>query len=434
MARADAFVRDAPAALPAFPRPTVLTRRFLPLLFSALAALVVLHAAPARAQTPGAGEPDLSKVRIRMGPLSLNPSIALTNIGVDNNVFNEPDEAKPKSDFTFTLQPATDLWLHTGPTWVTGRIQEDLVWFQTYSSERSVNATYSAGWLVPLTRLRFNVNATRRNLRDRPGFEIDARSQRFETEYTGSIEVRTLSKTYFGLTAARQHVDFDKDAIFLNRNLQFELNRETTSAGATVRYQMTPLTGITLAATRSQDRFEFSSLRDSNSTAATASLNFDPLALIRGSMTVGYRDFEPLSPGLAAYKGLTASGNLSYVLYGSTKFTFGVNRDVQYSYDVNEPYYLLTAFTGSIAQQLFGPIDVTARAGVNSLAYRDRAGAAVVVSDRVDRGHAFGGGVGYHTSSGFRIGFDVDQTNRVSDISSRQYNDLRIGTSVTYVF
>jgi len=369
-----------------------------------------------------------------MGPLSLNPSIALTNIGVDDNVFNEPDQANPKSDFTFTLQPATDLWLHTGPTWVTGRVQEDLVWFKTYSSERSVNAAYSIGWLVPLTRLRFNVGATRRNLRDRPGFEIDARSQRFETEYNGAAELRTLSKTYIGVTASRQRVDFDKDAIFLNQNLQFELNRVTDAAGVTLRYQMTPLTGLTFAATRSQDRFEFSSLRDSNSTAATATVNFDPLALIRGSMTIGYRDFEPLASGLSPYKGLTASGNLSYVLYGATKFTVGVNRDVQYSYDVNQPYYLQTALTGSIAQQLFGPIDVTARAGVSNLAYRDRAGAAVVVSDRVDRGHSYGGGVGYHTSSGFRIGFDVDRSNRVSDISSRQYNDLRIGTSVTYAF
>jgi len=398
----------------------------------ALAAIILLHGAPAAAQT-GIGEPDPAKVRIRMGPLWLNPGIALSNIGVDNNVFNEPDSENPKSDFTFTVQPATDLWLHTGPTWVTGRIQEDLVWFQTYASERGVNATYSVGWLVPLTRIRFNVGATRRNRRDRPGFEIDARSQRFETEYNGAVEVRTLSKTYFGVTASRQRVDFDKDAIFLNRNLQFELNRETTSAGVTARYQLTPLTGLTFAATRSEDRFEFSSLRDSNSTAATLSLNFDPLALIRGSLTIGYRDFEPLSPGLSAFKGMTAAANLSYVLFGATKFGVGVNRDVQYSYDVNQPYYLETAVTGSIAQQLFGPIDVVARAGVDNLAYRDRVGADVQLSNRVDRGHSFGGGVGYHTSGGFRIGFDVDHLNRVSDISSRQFDDLRIGSSVTYV-
>ena len=399
----------------------------------ALAAIVLLHGSPAAAQAT-TGEPDPAKVRIRMGPLWLNPTIALANIGVDKNVFNEPDDANPKSDFTFTVQPATDLWLHTGPTWVTGRVQEDLVWFQTYSSERGVNATYSIGWLVPLTRLRFNVGATRRNRRDRPGFEIDARSQRFETEYNGAVEVRTLSKTYFGVTASQQRVDFDKDAIFLNRNLQFELNHETTSAGVTMRYQLTPLTGLTFAATRSQDRFEFSSLRDSNSTAATATINFDPLALIRGSATIGYRDFEPLSSGLSPYQGLTASGNLSYVMFGATKLTVGVNRDVQYSYDVNQPYYLETAVTGSIAQQLFGPIDVVARAGLDNLAYRDRVGAAVQVSDRVDRGRSYGGGVGYHTSGGFRIGFDVDHINRVSDISSRQFNDLRIGSSVTYVF
>ena len=410
-----------------------LTRTVFHSLSLALAAIVLLYGSPAAAQATS-GEPDPAKVRIRMGPLWLNPTIALANIGVDKNVFNEPDDANPKSDFTFTLQPATDLWLHTGPTWVTGRVQEDLVWFQTYSSERGVNATYSVGWLVPLTRLRFNVGATRRNRRDRPGFEIDARSQRLETEYNGAVELRTLSKTYFGVTGSRQRVDFDKDAVFLNHSLPFELNRVTTAAGVTMRYQLTPLTGLTFAATRSEDRFEFSSLRDSNSTAATATVNFDPLALVRGSATIGYRDFEPLSSGLSPYEGLTAAANLSYVLFGATKFAVGLNRDVQYSYDVNQPYYLETAVSGSIAQQLFGPIDVVARVGVDTLAYRDRVGAAVQVSNRVDRGHSFGAGVGYHTSSGFRIGFDVDQINRVSDISSRQFDDLRIGSSVTYVF
>ena len=220
-----------------------MTRTVFHSLSLALAAIVLLYGSPAAAQATS-GEPDPAKVRIRMGPLWLNPTIALANIGVDKNVFNEPDDANPKSDFTFTLQPATDLWLHTGPTWVTGRVQEDLVWFQTYSSERGVNATYSVGWLVPLTRLRFNVGATRRNRRDRPGFEIDARSRRTELGYDGSVELRTFSKTFFGVKGRRQKVDFDKDAVFLSNSLQFELNRTVTSQGLIVRHQLTPLTGL----------------------------------------------------------------------------------------------------------------------------------------------------------------------------------------------
>ena len=408
----------------------------------AVALMASLYAAPALAQVPGMGAgtpigesgPDESKVRVRLGPLLLGPTVSLTNLGIDQNVFNEPTDQNPKKDFTFTVQPATELWLRLGPTWVTGKIQEDLVWFKTYASERTANNVSSVGWYVPLNRLAMTFGATHRNVRDRPGFEIDARSQRSETEYTGRIEVRALTRTFIAAGASRQKIDFDKDAVFLNSNLQFELSRVTTSAGLALRYQVTPLTSVSLAANRSEDRFAFSSLRDSDSTAASVSIAFDPAALIKGSATFGYRDFQPLAPALPNFRGTTASVDLFYTLLGTTRFGVTAIRDLQYSYDVNQPYYLLTGFTASIAQQLFGPLDVVGRAGAQHLAYRDRAGVVIPLSNRVDSVRSYGGGIGYRLSRDLRLGFDVDHANRVSDVSQRQYDDLRFGLSVTYVF
>ena len=45
-------------------------------------------------------------------------------------------------------------------------------------------------------------------------------------------------------------------------------------------------------------------------------------------------------------------------------------RDVQYSFDVNQPYYLLTGVSGSLAQHVVGPMDVVGRIGVRSSNYR----------------------------------------------------------------
>jgi len=96
---------------------------------------------------------------MRLGPLWLNPTISLNNIGVDDNVFNDPDTNAPKSDFTLTLTPAADFWLRIGPTWVTGNIKEEVNWFQEYSSERSANSTYTLGWRVPLSRASKSTHA-----------------------------------------------------------------------------------------------------------------------------------------------------------------------------------------------------------------------------------------------------------------------------------
>jgi hypothetical protein len=398
----------------------------------AVALALILHPRPAAAQN--IDEPDPARVRVRLGPLWMNPTVALTNIGIDHNVFNEPEEQNPKSDFTFTLTPATDLWLRVGSTWVVGKITEDVNWYQKYSSERNASTGYSVGWRVPLARLGFKFDAARRNARDRPGFEIDARSNRAETKLDGLVELRMLSKTYIGVTGERQRVDFDKDAVFLTSNLQTELDHTTTGGGLSLRHQLTPLTSIALTATRAADRFEFSPLRDSTSTTVAANVTFDKLALIRGTASVGYTNFHPESSGLADFQGVTAGVNLAYTLLGTTRFAIEVGRDVQYSYDVNQPYYLQTRVGGSLAQQIFGPVDVVVRGSLATLAYRDRAGAAVAVANRIDDVTSYGGGVGYHLGRDARLGFNVDNTNRTSDLATRRYNNLTFGSSITYGF
>ena len=73
------------------------------------------------------------------------------------------------------------------------------------------------------------------------------------------------------------------------------------------------------------------------------------------------------------------------MLLGSTKFGIQVSRDVQYSFDVNQPYYLQNGLAGTVQQQIFGPVDVIAGIGFYSLAYRDRIGARPLYPDRSTR-------------------------------------------------
>src|SRR3954469_14843130 len=110
---------------------------------------VVLALAPGtvRAQT---GAPP-TNVRMRIGPLYVNPTMSLSNAGRDTNVFN--DAKNPQQDFTVTISPGTDLWLRVGPSWLQGTIKEDIVWFQKFASERSANNSYALKWLVPLNRI-----------------------------------------------------------------------------------------------------------------------------------------------------------------------------------------------------------------------------------------------------------------------------------------
>src|SRR3977135_3539517 len=96
--------------------PTFMIRCGVRVFRTVVLALFALAPVGVFAQSGDTGAPPTT-VRLRFGPLSLNPTIGLTGAGVDDNVFNDPDQVA-KSDYTATLTPATDLWLRFGRSWI----------------------------------------------------------------------------------------------------------------------------------------------------------------------------------------------------------------------------------------------------------------------------------------------------------------------------
>src|SRR6202030_1797085 len=113
----------------------------------------------------------------------------------------------------------------------------------------------------------------------------------------------------------------------LGSNLQFALALTLTDGALTPRHKVTPLTSITFEVGKEQERFDFSPIRDSNSTLLNAGVSFDRFAIINGSAQFVSRNFKPLSPDLPVFVGSTASVNLSYTALGATRLGVTVTRD-----------------------------------------------------------------------------------------------------------
>jgi hypothetical protein len=120
--------------------------------------------------------------------------------------------------------------------------------------------------------------------------------------------------------------------------------------------------------------------------------------------------------------------------FGATRFGIQATRDLQYSYDIEQPYYVATGTSLSVTQALSGPFDIVGRYGIQQLAYQGRFGSSPDRPDRTDVIHWFGGGIGYRVGRDMRIGINVEQQHRTSDFAHHGYDGLRYGTSVTYGF
>jgi O-antigen ligase len=391
-----------------------------------VAAVLLCSMASLRAQ---ASDEPAERSRVQLGPLGLTPSIALTNLGLDTNVFNE--FASPKRDVSLTVSPQLDTRLRAGRSRLQASARSDLVYFHQYSSERSIDGALQARFEMRAARVTPWFTGSLSSGRQRWGSEVDLRFRRLVREIAGGLNARMAGRTQVGLFVRQETFRHQADAVFLGSNLRNALNRRTDAIGLQLRYALTPLTTVVASGERSHDRFDYMPDRDSESWRVESGVDLSRFALIAGRGRIGYRRFVGTGGGLQAYSGVIASVEASSTLRRRTRVEISSQRDVNYSWDLLYPYFVLTGNTVTVTPQLTRTWDVQGRAGLLRLAYRPAAG-SVGLPNRLDRFELLGTGFGYRLGRDMRLGFDVDRERRTSPIQQRTFLGYRSGVSITY--
>jgi len=386
-------------------------------------------------QTPSStGEPRTTgdadeEGRFHLGPLRFTPTIALTNVGIDNNVFNE--EQNPKEDTIAEFGPAVNLWLRMGRSRLTGKAAGQYLYFAEFRNQRAWNTADDARWELPLGRVTPFIGGRSSNTRQRPGYEIDSRAHLRTQAVNLGAEVRLGGKTTLVVAGERSRYAFDQGEVFLGTDLAQALNRTSSSEGLQFRYRLTALTTFVVDATGVQDRFLFDPVRDSNSIKILPGFELQPSALISGRVFVGYRRFSARDSALPDYSGPIASVDATYIL-GATRFVLKVDRDLTYSFEPTEPYYALTDLGLVVTRRVTQTWDLVGRAAIELLAYQPLQSLPSPLA-RTDTIHQLGGGIGYRLGRTTRIGFDAAYAHRESTvIALRAYDGLRVGASFSY--
>lgn len=409
---------------------------FRALLPFALAAFCVVPAA-AQVNTLQADNPR-ENARLKVGPLYIDPAIALTEFGLDTNVFNTP--LVQLRDFTFTVRPSADVWL---PIARRGLIKvnagSDLVWYQKYGSERSIDPMFAVRGEAYLRRFTVFADTAFSHARQRPSDspEIDVRSRRLDRTLRTGLDMRITPKTSLEFHGRWSEVDWDADDSLLGGTLEETLNRTTRGFGTVARYRLSVLTTLELLGERFEERFPLSPARDGDNVRIMPGVTFAPRALINGYARVGIRHLNPVDEGaLPEFKGLVSDFGLSYTVLGSTTIGVSHSRELRYSFELTQPYYVDTDAGIRVRRALGRAFDVDAVLARRTLAYEELiAEPQVPASKRVDTVWNYGGSVGYRLGRAGRVGFGLTYWRRSSTTrASREYDGLRIGTTASYGF
>jgi hypothetical protein len=409
-----------------------------------LTSLLLLPAA-ARAQTPtpaqtptnDAGNVDQIRKnsRIHVGPLYINPTLLLKEIGVDSNVFNAAGEQK--SDFTTTFTPQADIALtFARRALLKATVGSDLVYYQKYDTERSIDPQVKVRAEAYAHRLTLFAEGAYLNTRQRPNYEIDIRSRHVEQDAQAGAALRLTPKLSIELAARRAEARYDADAVIAGTNLRETLNRSTEGLTGAVRHRLTPLTTLSVQFDRLADTFTFSGVRNSRSFRVMPGVEFKPRALVSGSAFVGYRKFTPDNPLiLPQFSGLVADLGLSYTLLGSTTFGVSYHRDLAYSYEVANPFFIDNSVGASIRRALVGRFDTIVSADRHTYDYEQLLTLPAAALQRADTTWVYGANIGYRIRRQARIGFGARYFTRDSTtVSLVRYDGLRLGATFDYGF
>jgi hypothetical protein len=375
--------------------------------------------------------------RMHVGPVYATPGLQLKELGIDGNVFNA--DGDPRSDFTATVVPKADVWLPIARrALLQATAASDVVWYAQYEAERSLDPHLALRGELYLHRLMLFGESTYLNTRQRPNHEIDLRSRHLEDGLTAGAGLALTPKFSVEIAGRQLRTRYDAAAAFDGTSLQRMLNRQTRGLQVTVRHHLTPLTSIDVRFDDVRDRFTFSPDRDSDSYRVMPGVVFKRRALVNGSAHVGYRKFTPSEgAALQEFSGLVARLGLSYTLLGATTFGVTYGRDVTYSYEELQPFFVDNAVGASIRRAIGRRFDALVSADRHAYEYSDAltADRPIAGPSRVDVTWNYAGSIGYRLGGDGRVAFGASYWQRESTTKPfRGYDNLRIGTSVSVGF
>ena len=372
----------------------------------------------------------LPSTRVVMaGPVSFYPQIALRDTGTDSNVYLE--STNPRSDLTYAVTPRVFAVVPLGTTRFIGTGTGDLVYYRTYEDQRSLTAVLEGRYELTSPGFRPFVEMGFASRGDRMGFEIDTRARHTQKTVMAGADVDVTAKTSLTAWVGRSTTAYDEDQQYLSYMLADQLNHSRDTAAAGARFRVTPLTTVLMAAEFERDRFALAPLRDATSIRIGPAIALDSGGALTGNVKGGFHAFTPSHPDVPSFRGLVGTARLHYALPDVLKLDLEAKRDISYSYDPIQPYYMESGARLTAEQRIFGPLELIGIAERREIRNQRIGGTAF--DGRREVTTSIGGGFGIKAQNHTRFTFTIERTERTSSESvTRNYERMRVLGLIAY--
>jgi hypothetical protein len=367
---------------------------------------------------------------LTVGWVKLAPGLVIRELGRDDNIFNEPEEVEHDEDFVAAVTPDVSMFSRLRFAKVSGYAGVDLNYFQKFESERSVGYLTRGRVDVLLSRLRPFVGVGRNQTRTRPNGEIDARANRIEEEISGGLAYDWGPYSAVYAAAYRLGTSFE-NALEEGVDLGQSLNRDQYEYGGGFKTALTPLASLTLYGAFREERFRTAPLRDADSRSVNAKLTIGTEAVLSGVIIAGFTDFKAVDPLVEPYQGLAGSVGIIYPLLEVGRIGVTARRSLEFSFDVEEAYYVENSVNLSYNHRIRGAIDaeVSGSRAIFEYGFRRNSPAHRVNLDSAR------GSVGYNLRNRTRISLNYEYSRRQSTaFADRNYDRRRFFIGWGYPF
>jgi len=279
----------------------------------------------------------------KFGPFHIQPSLVISNAGVDSNVFYSP--AEPIKDFTITAGPAATVYVPIHRKFVLSAYgSPQYVWYSKTEQERTWNYYFNGAAQLSLKNVFFSVEGNYCDARERWNTEIDIRPRRKEEGYGGSVLVKAAWKTSFSLGYRTVKYDYESVVYGDSFDVRERLNRQESYANLSLFYQAATQRRFFLDFEYGLYEFDFATqaaIGDARSGAVYAGLEFSRLGRrVRGRVRIGYKKYDVRAVDGPDYQGVVGDSQLWVRLAKPFVIRGSYVRDVRFSLWYGNPYYV----------------------------------------------------------------------------------------------